>query len=156
MEGVRTQIARIVLRHSTAWRNAFRMHSSPNLWSKSCGEVLCKSWIWDLPEYPYQSLSKFFRNPRFWSGVLCESWILDLGFCKECILNAFLQNAECPKYKEESKSTFCLLPSVCVFTYVYIYIYMVPIRGKTNTQNSPNLSILKPFQKIDTKHCKYP
>ena len=34
LEGVRTKIARIVLRHSAAWRNALRMHSSPKLRSK--------------------------------------------------------------------------------------------------------------------------
>ena len=149
LEGVRTKIARIVLRHSAAWRNALRMHSSPKLKPKiqELRRSLGKSWNSDLPQYPYQSLSKFFRNPRFWSGVLWESWILNLGFCKECILIAFLQNANCPKYKEESKSTFCLLPSVCVYSHMCIYIYMgYPLEEKQipkTLQNCPFKTISK-------------
>ena len=126
LEGVRTKIARIVLRHSAAWRNALRMHSSPKLRSKI--QELRRSLVQILDLGSARIPLPIPINILSESKILIRSLvgILDLGFCRECILNAFLQNAECPKYKEESKSTFCLLPSVCVFTYVYIAKFHKP------------------------------
>ena len=147
MEGVRTKIARIVLRHSAASRNAFRMHSSPKPRSKSCGEVLCKSWIWDLPEYPYQSLSKFFRNPRFWSGVLWESWILVFAKNAFWMHSVRMQNAPSTRKNQNQHSAYYPL---CVYShmyiYIYVYIYVVPLEGKPipkTLQNCPFKTIPK-------------
>ena len=116
--------------------------------SKSWREVLCKSWIWDLPEYPYQSLSKFFRNPRFWSGVLWEPWIL--VFAKNAFwMHSFkMQNALSTRKNQNQHSAYYPL-CVCIYTCIYIIIYIwYPLEGKPipkpkTLQNCPFKTIPK-------------
>jgi hypothetical protein len=100
--GQRQWIARIVLRPSTAWRNAFRMHfpkskiQDPRVAEKSCANLgfgICQNTLTN----PYQNSLGIQDFDQESCGNL-GSWILDLGKDAFWMHSLRMQNAL--KYKD--------------------------------------------------------
>jgi len=76
------------------------------------------------------------------------SWILVFAKNAFWMLSFRMQNAPS---RRKSKSTFCLLPAVCI----HIRLYLGTRRRENQYRKLSKIANLKPFQKIDTQHRKH-